>query len=408
MFNISDKPMNYSASFIVSKNCLDTCPKCGQNVCEHTSIADVINLPNSVSQDFSTYSSDSSLIKQLFNESSSNITNLNNRISLSGINQNHYIPTSFLRVNNEKLNYHRQHFYTQNNAQIDTYNGRQINNFYTYNSKPNKYDQKNITINNFMPSYTLRPLSCQVMIIDTETSDKLIRDFFDASATHLSTENKLNSSRMINKNEPIIIDNKILENSEDSMKNERNNQMKTYSNKKFKNSNKVIHNNKKKIKFSNFRLFLKNHKESKQSTPNRSGIKTSGFVNCLTSSTSSSSCEEIQYKLKIEDNKKFNACVKSSGDDKNVNNNDNIKNEEVETESAEVINRIDSNIKMSNKINESVQSLNSNNVDDDYDDENGYNEIKMTSTNSCMAITGASTEFDQNQNERKLHQSTNR
>ena len=88
----SENRINYSTSFVISNNCLDTCPKCGQNVCEHTSVADVINLPNSVSQDFSTYSSDSSLIKQLFNDSTSSIANnINNRISLTAINQNHYV-----------------------------------------------------------------------------------------------------------------------------------------------------------------------------------------------------------------------------------------------------------------------------------------------------------------------------
>ena len=87
--------MNHSASFVVSNNCLDKCPKCGQNVCEHTSVADAINLKNSVSQDFSTYSSDSSLAKQLFNEPSNALVNYNNnnknnkcnRISLSAINR---------------------------------------------------------------------------------------------------------------------------------------------------------------------------------------------------------------------------------------------------------------------------------------------------------------------------------
>lgn len=82
-----------STSFAVFETNLDSCPKCGKNVCEHASVADVINLPNSLSQDFSTYSSDSSLIKQLFNEStSSTITNstlnfeINPKLSLTEIN----------------------------------------------------------------------------------------------------------------------------------------------------------------------------------------------------------------------------------------------------------------------------------------------------------------------------------
>ncbi|CAF0834455.1 unnamed protein product [Brachionus calyciflorus] len=83
-----------STSFAVFETNLDSCPKCGKNICEHASVADVINLPNSLSQDFSTYSSDSSLIKQLFNEStSSTVTNstlnfeIDPKISLSAINE---------------------------------------------------------------------------------------------------------------------------------------------------------------------------------------------------------------------------------------------------------------------------------------------------------------------------------
>ncbi|RNA29980.1 hypothetical protein BpHYR1_028417 [Brachionus plicatilis] len=65
------REMLSSTSFAVFETNLDSCPKCGKNICEHASVADVINLPNSLSQDFSTYSSDSSLIKQLFNDSTS-------------------------------------------------------------------------------------------------------------------------------------------------------------------------------------------------------------------------------------------------------------------------------------------------------------------------------------------------
>lgn len=88
---------------------LDVCPKCGKNVCSHTSIADIIHLPNSVSQDFSTYSSDSSLIRTIFD------FNL--------------LPQ------------------TNNNSKI-----------------------KNIQ---------QRPLSCQFVIIDNQTTDRLLKEFFD-------------------------------------------------------------------------------------------------------------------------------------------------------------------------------------------------------------------------------------
>lgn len=102
-----------STSFAVFETNLDSCPKCGKNICEHASVADVINLPNSLSQDFSTYSSDSSLIKQLLNESCSSTTNSSTNstinfepnISLDAINELFVKQkTTIVNKNNQKDN----------------------------------------------------------------------------------------------------------------------------------------------------------------------------------------------------------------------------------------------------------------------------------------------------------------
>ncbi len=104
----STSKIGYSQSFA---NCLDTCPKCGQNVCEHTSVADVIHLPNSISQDFSTYSSDSSLIKQLFSDSTHSTAALAQHFS----NSNRHINFSRLSINTLN-NYKNSKFANSNNG----------------------------------------------------------------------------------------------------------------------------------------------------------------------------------------------------------------------------------------------------------------------------------------------------
>ncbi len=109
--------IGYSQSFAISNNCLDSCPKCGQNICEHTSVADVINLPNSISQDFSTYSSDSSLIKQMLGNDSTQATaaqqfkNSNKHINFSRLSintLNNYKNSKYNNGSNFYLNQNKQ------------------------------------------------------------------------------------------------------------------------------------------------------------------------------------------------------------------------------------------------------------------------------------------------------------
>ena len=116
----SSSKIGYGHSFAISNNCLNSCPKCGQQICEHTSVADEINLPNSISQDFSTYSSDSSLIKQLLNsDSTHSTTTAAQQFSKS----NKHINFSRLSINtlnnykNSKYNSSGSSFYLNQNKQ---------------------------------------------------------------------------------------------------------------------------------------------------------------------------------------------------------------------------------------------------------------------------------------------------
>lgn len=235
--------INHSTSFVLGNSCLDTCPKCGQNICEHTSIADVINLPNSLSQDFSTYSSDSSLIKQLFNESTSStattISNFNfpdlnpGQISLTAINQ---------LINMSK------------------------------------------TSANLIPS--IRPLSCQVVL-----------------------ENKTTE----------LPQNEVVE---------------------------------KKIKKKKFRLFFSHKEESAKPSPSRHLLRSSGLVNCLTSSGSSSSSSFEDLKRKSSKKKPLREQVELS---------------------------------LSVPPSQSVVSLNSK-LTHEVDDENAYNELQTFELCPIVAI----------------------
>jgi hypothetical protein len=332
--------MNHSASFVVSNNCLDKCPKCGQNVCEHTSVADAINLKNSVSQDFSTYSSDSSLAKQLFNEPSNALVNYNNnnnknnkcnRISLSAINR---LNESFF-INQ----YQKQQQYLKNFKECQC-NQKQMC-YNNNNSSDNQY--------NFMPCFTVRPLSCQVMIIDNETTDKLLKDFFDASSTtsqvpcnHYNHYKTITTPTIPHRYSSIMPGNSSVEveNQDDqenthkpwhsSPKNEisTNNSIKLVDD--LNKLNKAKEKSQKKKKFSNFRLFLKNsslNKSENKSSPSKKAIlKSSGLVNCLTSSTSSSSssCEELRHKL-FKNKKSTKTKANNSANNNNNNNTNSIK-----------------------------------------------------------------------------------
>ena len=242
---------NYSTSFVLTTTgggfALDTCPKCGQNICEHTSLADVIHLPNSVSQDFSTYSSDSSLIKQLFSESTHSNATIES-IDISNLDINDLNKLKFAKL-------------------------LRINPPYNYN---------NLNSN----SKTIRPVSCQVMLIDQETTDKLLKDFYDASktvvipttttSTHAIKSIQLSSSEEPNTptNESAVNVSKVTQENETTSKSAKNKNSKDKSAKK-------------KPKFPNFRLFLKRDNTQKHHL----------LVNCLTSSgsSSSSSCEDIKY-----------------------------------------------------------------------------------------------------------------
>ena len=130
----STSKIGYSQSFA---NCLDTCPKCGQNVCEHTSVADVIHLPNSISQDFSTYSSDSSLIKQLYSDSTHSTAAL---------------AQHFSRNSNKHINFSRLSMNTLNNFKNTKYitttssngNNGGCSNFYLSQNRSNKQSVRNL------------------------------------------------------------------------------------------------------------------------------------------------------------------------------------------------------------------------------------------------------------------------
>ena len=265
--NLAKSKYSYSQSFAVSNNCLDSCPKCGQNVCEHTSVADAINLPNSISQDFSTYSSDSSLIKQLCSESSHSTT-----AAQQFTNSNKHINFSRLSIN------------TLNNYKNSKHNNEST--FYL--------NQQKQLMKNFKRDSENRPVSCQVLSIDNETTDKLLRDFFDSSTVR--NKDDTDKSETLKANETLKIDNQwqsdnsTMEANIDSLT-----KLSKLANEKTKNQKK------KKTKFSNFRLFLKSSNKSDSKSSQNKAMRSRGLVNCLTSSASSSasSCEELRQHKKL-------------------------------------------------------------------------------------------------------------
>ena len=268
--------INYSASFVISSNCLDTCPKCGLNICEHTSVAEVINLPNSISQDFSTYSSDSSLIKQIFNDSTSTTsasssTVPNNNVSMEEINV----------CSNKSIEPHLEQYlmllkkYNYDNSE---------------NNKSNSHKVK------FTSSLNLRPLSCQMNAIDNDTTDKIIREFFDSSKPPSNSNKAKYSTIGTETAAPVLKENKTI-----VTENTENDPTPWHSSPKTEIAKQTVENfqqektKKKKMKFSNFRLFLKSNKEDCKQTSSKTILRSNGLVNCLTSSasSSSSSCEEM-------------------------------------------------------------------------------------------------------------------
>lgn len=265
--NLTKSKYSYSQSFAVSNNCLDTCPKCGQNICEHTSVADAINLPNSISQDFSTYSSDSSLIKQLCSESSHSTT-----AAQQFTNSNKHINFSRLSIN------------TLNNYKNSK-----------YNNEPTFYlNQQKQLIKSYKNDSETRPVSCQVLSIDNETTDKLLRDFFDV--TTASNKDVTDKSETLKANTTLKNENQwqsdhsTMEANIDSLT-----KLSKIANEKTKNQKK------KKTKFSNFRLFLKSSHKSESKSSQHKAMRSRGLVNCLTSSASSSasSCEELRQHKKL-------------------------------------------------------------------------------------------------------------
>ena len=321
-----------------SNNCLDKCPKCGQRVCEHTSIAEVINLPNSISQDFSTYSSDSSLIKQLFSDSSTGMSpnqqlnraqnqSLNKRISLN--HQNYYLNSNFFKN-------HCSNNFT-------------FNNFMPSPSNASAYAIGSSGVNS--GARDVRPLSCQFMIIDNETTDKLLRDFFDSNAK-ISTQIK---SKQL---EPVVDQLVPLKSAAVAAEVE------------------PLKNKKK--KFSTFRIFMKSHDETSSKCAKKKqprALKSTGFVNCLTSSGTSesssptSSCEKLKT---TSQNKLFKEITKLTK--RNLAHTD-TKNSKKPQESSIIINnksQIDA-VVLNKSITGSLNSKLTNELDyDEYD----YNEIQ--------------------------------
>ena len=372
--------MNHSASFVLSTNFLDKCPKCGQNICEHTSIADAINLQNSVSQDFSTYSSDSSLIKQLFTDpnclnASAYIHNKSksSRISMSAINK---LSESFF------LNqYQKQKQQLHNSKECSC-----LQMYKNFNSKQICYNDNGEPIispnsSSYMPCFNLRPLSCQVMIIDNETTDKLLKDFFDASSTNLHTccphhghihQKNQQTHQGYSSITASIMPENCLDNGEQeetcdsqlktltktisgisSISDKNNNSPPWHSSPINKNNNNAEMSNshssiklvddglnriskskgkdktQNKRKFSNFRLFLKSTSLNQRSSPNNETIskksthqkkamlKSSTLVNCLTSSTSSSSSSCEELRHKVFLNKSNSSESSTSSSSRN-------------------------------------------------------------------------------------------
>lgn len=266
--------IGYSQSFAISNNCLDSCPKCGQNICEHTSVADVINLPNSISQDFSTYSSDSSLIKQMFGADSSTAA------AQQFKNSNRHINFSRLSIN------------TLNNYKNSKYNNG--SNFYL--NQNSKQSQQRVKLKNDGEVQTQkesRPHSCQVLSIDNETTDKLLREFFEntpPSSPEKSCESNVGTiKRNAAKGQTESNELALVSDPSSDTQIENFTKLTKLANQKVKNQKK------KKTKFSNFRLFLKSNKSEIKSS-SKCAMRSRGLVNCLTSSASSSasSCEDMR------------------------------------------------------------------------------------------------------------------
>ena len=130
-----------------------------------------------------------------------------------------------------------------------------------------------------------RPLSCQFMIIDNETTDKLLRDFFDSTVKKTAIQQQQQQQALVSNGDV------LLEKPE------------TKSPVKLKEA--------KKKKFSTFRIFMKSHgsgatkklksksKQHKQRVAKSSG----GFVNCITSSgtSSASSLKDISENKEASD-----------------------------------------------------------------------------------------------------------
>jgi hypothetical protein len=274
-------PSHHLAS---SNNCLDKCPKCGQKVCDHASIADVINLPNSISQDFSTYSSDSSLIKQFFNDSlACPIVQPPNSVGLIQTNQAHLPPSLAL--------HHHHHHHYNSNKRISL-----NQNYYLNSNFFKQHCSNNYTFNNFMPACEkltqvkaqARPLSCQFMIIDNETTDNLLRDFFESKT----------------KKYPIQTEKKKLLNNETKEKIARKDvQEPLKSSSKASSKDGCV----KKKKFSTFRIFMKNQNQKAKSAK-KNVHKSNGFVNCITSSSTSSSSSNASSLKDISENKEILDC----------------------------------------------------------------------------------------------------
>lgn len=270
---------NCSASFVLTSSNglslqhqqfgLDTCPKCGQNVCEHASLADVIHLPNSVSQDFSTYSSDSSLIKQLFSDQSTQSNATIESIDL-------------------------------NTLDMDELNRLKLARFLRLKNKSSGGSRSIVAVraNHHRADGQLRPVSCQVMLIDPETTDKLLKEFYEAAKPSINEQTILNDTEQEENKEtdlsPPHQDTTMIEKKEKG---------------------------KKKTKFPNFRLFMTRRDNATSSSSSSSSSSSHHhhrhhlLVNCLTSSgSSSSSCEDVTPKFNtiIKKNKKPSSVEQSN------------------------------------------------------------------------------------------------
>ena len=262
---------------------MDTCPKCGRNVCEHTSVADVINLPNSISQDFSTYSSDSSLIKQLMNESTSSTGTVRSSTNRC-IDYETMSPLPGIPIEPTATNL-------------------MFSQIFAHFSKQQKQHQPpTAAMSNYITFNVLRPVSCQY-VLDTETTDRLLKDFFESTPNSNENATREKLLGLVTNTKPKLTSNK----SEKTTQTVETNQdvmmlgaAKSATNKK--------------PKFSNLRLLLNGKNSSISSTVSSSSSSSSSantakspfksqilrsttnpFVNCLTSSStsSSSSYEEI-------------------------------------------------------------------------------------------------------------------